>query len=486
MGGRLTQRLLRSAWPAQAVDQLLRAAFLGDEAEAAAAWMDFEKTADFDHLTPGEMRLIGFVSKRLAALAPDSPMRARVGGIERANWSRSQLAVGEAGSGLRWLASAGIDMLVIKGASRAAAGDVGARARMVNDVDIVVRPEAMQRAFDLLTGDGWMPAGSGSVLFHRSRLPDVVGINLVRGRFGNLDLHRTAFHPPYDAEGEDAAIWDRSRPGRLGYVAVRVPSPTDAVAIALAHGALDAHKSSDWLADIAAHVDAGIAWDLLEDIVARHRLQAPAAIALSYLAERLGRPVPGPVLRRLEAGAAARPLVLLAAVSETRPKSRTLGLAWLARAVSKQCRLFRAHRRRSRNPVVLPRLSLARRMIDGREKAVEQVLDLPLRQESEAWHGIVEVAIAVDRSDVRRRVEFEVNLRDRHLVRLRGLLFRGGHGERVLRFRFPITLAAGESSPRLVAVPSRRFNSDAPAALLDRYGPKPFALLDFRAEKVGR
>jgi hypothetical protein len=125
-------------------------------------------------------------------------------------------------------------------------------------------------------------------------------------------------------------------------------------------------------------------------------------------------------------------------------------------------------------------------MIDGREKAVEQVLDLPLRQESEAWHGIVEVAIAVDRSDVRRRVEFEVNLRDRHLVRLRGLLFRGGHGERVLRFRFPITLAAGESSPRLVAVPSRRFNSDAPAALLDRYGPKPFALLDFRAEKVGR
>ena len=161
-----------------------------------------------------------------------------------------------------------------------------------NDVDIVVRSSDMVRAFDLLTRDGWQPAGSGTVLFHRSRLAEAVGINLVRGRFGNLDLHSQPFRPPYAQAVNEAAIWSRASAYRLGYVPVRVPSATDAVAIAIAHGALDAHKSSDWLADIAAGIDSGVDWDLLEALVEDCRLHAPAAVALGYVHDRLLRPVP--------------------------------------------------------------------------------------------------------------------------------------------------------------------------------------------------
>ena len=168
--------------------------------------------ADFDHLSAGEMRLIGLAARRLERLAPQSPMRGRIGGIERANWSRSQLAVREASSGLRDLASAGIDMLLIKGVARSAIRGPAARGRIVNDVDIVVRPEAMGDAFDALIGDGWEPAGSGTVSYHRLRLAETIGLNLLRGQFGNLDLHRTPFHPPYAALAEDGAIWLRAAP----------------------------------------------------------------------------------------------------------------------------------------------------------------------------------------------------------------------------------------------------------------------------------
>ena len=61
--------LLRYAWPTPAIDNLLRAA-LADDATATAAWKDFERGADLDHLAGGEMRLVGLVSKRLPVIAP--------------------------------------------------------------------------------------------------------------------------------------------------------------------------------------------------------------------------------------------------------------------------------------------------------------------------------------------------------------------------------------------------------------------------------
>ena len=200
---------------------------------------------------------------------------------------------------------------------------------MLNDVDVVVRPDDMKRAFEVLTDDGWCPAGSGSVAYHGSRLASAVGINLVRGRFGNLDLHRTPFHPPYDSIGDDLPIWQRSRSGSLASCFVRVPCATDAIAISMAHGALDAHKSSDWLADIASGVDQGVDWGLLEEIVEHRRLNAAAAIALGYVAERLGRSVPAATLRKFEGQAIRRPSALLATLAETRPKAKRIGLHWV-------------------------------------------------------------------------------------------------------------------------------------------------------------
>jgi hypothetical protein len=483
MRDRFLSFVQRTAWPSKSLDNLLRTALLEDAAAATAAWNEFESTADFDHLTAGEMRLIGLASKRLSALAPNNPMLARIKGIERANWSRSQLAISAAGEGLRVLAAHSIEMLIIKGASRAAVVDAAARGRTINDVDIVVRGGDIVRAFDVLVGEGWRPAGSGTAIFHRSRLAHVVGTNLVRGRFGNLDLHRTSFHPPYtsnDPDVDDASIGRRASKGSLGYAPVWVPSATDAVAIAIAHGALDAHKSSDWLADIAACIDRGVDWDLLEAHIEYRGMHAAAAVALGYIDERLDRPVPGPLIARFRKMAARRPLASLAALAETRPKAN-YSVFWPIRALSKLHRVRRSQP--SHSPIVVSLLGARRRSGSSGFPVFEQELSVPGRQDGRKWKGVLDLTICVELPPASRRIDFEVNSPIRHLARLRSIGLKRGPRDKTLRFKVPLLLEPQDSSIVLAAAPSRSFNDPAPQHLIDKYGPVPFRMIHFAASQ---
>lgn len=344
--------ILRTAWPEPSIDRLLRAVLLEDRSAAAVAWREFEASADFDHPTAGEMQLLGLVSKHLETFAPDSRLRGRIGGIGRANWSRSQLVIGEAGGGLRAFAAEGVAVLAIGGAGHVAAGGVAARGRAVNGVDVVVRPDDMQRALDLLTEDGWRRTGPEAAMPQRTQLAEggAVGVTLARGQFGRLGLHRTAFRPPHASAADDAAIWQRSTPGTLAYAAVRLPAAIDVVTMALAQGLSRGRRGGDWLADIAAGIDRGVDWDLFESVTDRRRLHAPGAVALRYVHERLERPVPDPVLRRLEKAAFRDPLALGGVLARSRPQAGAIGRLVRAAAMG-------SRRPGSRRHTVLPSLA---------------------------------------------------------------------------------------------------------------------------------
>jgi len=476
MSGRITDALIRSAWPQGSLDSLLRAVVLADRAGAADAWRAFEANADFDRLNWGEFRLISLAARRLAELAPDSPMRPRIAGIERSIWSRSQLAIGETATGLRELGAASVAILVVKGAARAAMGGAAARGRIVNDIDVVVRPPDMERAFDILIEDGWIPSASGSPLYHRSRLAGLTGVNLVRGEFGNIDLHRTPFKTPFDSLPDDAPIWDRSQPGRLGYAQVRVPAPLDTLTIAVAHGSLDAHRNSDWLADIAMAVDAGVDWAEFEEIAARRRLSTAAAIALGYVRERLERDIPSATLARLEAVAGRNPLRLVAAIAEARPKSTRFGLFSLPRALAKQSRLLRVYRRanrKSRIVIAWPFVS-APNAAPAAEAGLRHEIALTGRIAGQPWSGRVDIRILVELPPAARRVEFELNTPQRHLMRLRAVTRNAGRRLKILRFRTGVALEGGDTALVLEAVPARSFNSSAPKDKVERYAATPF------------
>jgi hypothetical protein len=479
--------LLRYAWPTPGVDNLLRAS-LADDATAAAAWKDFERGADLDHLPGGEMRLVGLVSKRLPDIAPSSPMRPRIAGIERANWSRTQLTIGETSIALRELARGGLDLMLIKGASRTAAGDRLGRGRALNDIDVVVKPESLTQAFDILVAAGWEPAGTGSDAYQRAHLTTGVGLNFVRGRFGNLDLHQSAFKVPQASSEGDREIWARAHPGTLAGVAVLLPSATDALAIALAHGALDAHRSSDWLADAAIAIDTGIDWPLFIATARQRRMVAAALIALTYARERLERPVPDDVLATLAAEASAHPLAALGALIEARPKSGAFAPAWLMRGVVKQIRLAR-HPRLRASPAVRALLRPSPRRLlradlraPGDTPAIEVPLPIAGRVPGKPWAGIVEVTLAVAPESTPRRLDFEVHVGGDFRLRLRARALLNKGRNRLISFRFPLELAATDPAPVLVAAPSRRFNTDAPADVVARYTPCAFILVSANSQ----
>jgi Uncharacterised nucleotidyltransferase len=472
--------IFQRAWPSPSIDLLLRAALLADDGEAANAWRAFESSADLDHPTAGEMRLLGLVASRLAILAPNSPIRPTVIGVERQNWTRSQVVIGEAASALQALSAASIGTLVIKGGGYAARGGAAARWRVVNDLDIAVSPDLIEAAYDILISDGWVPSGSGSALYQRENLRNAVGTNLVRGKFGNIDLHRTAFHEPYLSIADDPAIWERSVPGQLAGVTVRAPCPTDMIVIGLAHGALDAHKHSDWLADLALAIDLGeIDWALFESIVERRGLQGAAASGLSYVAERLQRPLPESLIARLESHAIRAPLALAAKLAETAPKTDRIGLSWMMRLVAKQSRLWRARRKKAYDfPTYRPSWLPGRKRKDAGVSALQHELSLPDREPQKAWSGLFDLTVRVELPAVKRRVEFEINSEDRHLARLRARVINRGRRTRAFRFKFAISLQAEESGIILTAAPARVFNNDVPAQLLERYDALPFRLVD--------
>jgi hypothetical protein len=258
------------------------------------------------------------------------------------------------------------------------------------------------------------------------------------------------------------------------------------IVIGLAHGALDAHKHSDWLADMALAIDRGeIDWNLFETIIGRRGLAGPAAGALSYMVERLQRPVPESLIARLERSALRKPLALAAKLAEAKPKSDHIGLAWMMRLAAKQSRLWRGRKKKTFDfPTFRPSWLPPRRGDRASVSALQHALPLLDREPQQAWNGVLDLTILVELPAVKRRIEFEVNSKERHVARLRARVVNRGRRTRAFRFKFPITLSEGENGIVLTAAPARVFNSDVPTKLLERYDALPFKLVDLRVANL--
>lgn len=301
------------AWPQGAHDLLLRAAGLPDEVRALQSYRTWLEAADFEAITYREQRLLVAIAARHGDVLRSGEERARLKGIERMLWAQSQAALAACRPALRALQQADIPVMVFKGAARATVDPSGLRGRVANDVDLLVRPRHFVEAAARLQTQGWQADH-----FPGRR---VTGINLERGRFGRVDLHRYAFHQLLLSDRGGGEIWERASPVRLLDCEVAVPSATDCVALAIAHGGIDGHNHSDWLLDCAFWVRSGnVDWPLLRSILVARRLEAHAAIAFSYLRERLETEMPDQFIADLVHRLRRSPLRKWSALLQGRPK----------------------------------------------------------------------------------------------------------------------------------------------------------------------
>ncbi|WP_095200757.1 nucleotidyltransferase family protein [Mesorhizobium carmichaelinearum] len=465
------------SWPTGGLDQLLKAALLPDEDAAAACagrWLDEN---DIDHVSFREHRLLAAISDRFGRKLARHSAYPRLVGLQKMLWTKSRMAMREAEPALKAMTDAGCQVMLIKGASRIALNASAQRGRVAHDIDILVRPQDMQTAFDVLRDRGWQIATGVSPQYLRTRLASLRSMNFFKGNLGDIDLHQLAYDGSQRSEEDDLAIWRRDDSAEFSGVGVLVPSPADRIALAIAHGGLDAHTHSDWLVDCAVAMRGGdVDWDVFLDVVARRGLAVAAAVALSYLALETGVAVPNRVLARVLDMADRSGLSRWSAVLQAKPRTDFGRLVWLSRGLAKQLRLRRKSGRLRQEPPA--------KAWRGRPARNEPSQTLPPSVFSQAipcprtaGEMMLDITVRIRVPPVRRRIEMEINADDDHIARLRAMAISRSGGERVLHFRGKVTLDGERHALTLEARPSRQFRQWDDDATVAAYGALPFHLI---------
>ncbi|TPI29714.1 nucleotidyltransferase family protein [Mesorhizobium sp. B3-1-6] len=474
------------SWPTGSLDQLLKAALLPDEEAArlcAERWLDEN---DIDRVSFREHRLLAAISDRFGRKLAGHAAHPRLVGLQKMLWTKSRMAMREAEPALKAMVDAGCAVMLIKGASRIALDAAAQRGRVAHDIDILVRPDDMQPAFDVLRDRGWQIATGVSSQYLRTRLASLRSMNFFKGNYGDIDLHQLAYDGSQQNAEDDLAIWRRAIAARFSDVSVVVPSPADRIALAIAHGGLDAHTHSDWLVDCTVAIEGGdVDWALFLDVIARRGLAVAAAVALSYLALEIGIAVPEAVLAQVVGMADRRGAARLSSVLQAKPRTDFGALTWLSRGFAKQLRLRRKKGRlkQTEPDIVWRGKSMAAKAAGGPAAFVlSQTLDEP---QGEAGEMMLDLVVRIVVPPVRRRIEMEINAGDRHVARLRSMAISRSGGERMLRFRGKVKLDRTGRTLVLEARPSRQFRVWDNEQAVATYGALPFQLVSARFSRPG-
>jgi hypothetical protein len=473
------------SWPTGKLDQLLKAALLPDEEAAcqhAARWLDEN---DIDLVSFREHRLLAAISDRFGRKLAAHPAYPRLVGLQKMLWTKSRMAMREAEPALQAMVEAGCAIMLIKGASRIAVNASAQRGRVAHDIDILVRPQDMTAAFDVLRERDWQIATGVSPHYLRTRLASVRSMNFFKGGFGDIDLHQLAYDGSQQSTEDDLAIWQRAVAAEFSGVSVFVPSPADRMALAIGHGGLDAHTHSDWLVDCAVAIHGGaVDWDVFNDILARRGLAVAAAVALTYLALGIGIAVPEAVLAGTVEMADRAGLSRWSSVLQAKPRTDFGGLVWLSRGFAKQLRLKRKQGRLQQSaPDVVWRGKTTRRKVEPTPTpfVLSQTIPCP----DTTGEMVLDVTVRIAVPPVRRRIEMEINAAGRHVARLRSMVISRAGGQRVLHFSGKVTLDETRQVLVLEARPSRQFRTWDNEAAVASYGALPFQLLSAKFSPLG-
>jgi hypothetical protein len=304
---------------------LILHAALDEPAAALSAWKRWRAAMDLSDAGGGTARLLPLVYRNLGpdAFGPEDSKRFK--DIYRESWGRNQLLFKRAAGVIVLLERAGIETLVLKGASLAALSYRDAGARPMDDVDVLVPLARVRGAIDALAAAGWASAHDDPGVWTEAH--HSLGHSGARG--GEVDLHWFALWQP----ARDDGLWRAAVPFELAGAATRAPCPADQLLLICVHGVPWSPMSPfRWIADAIAVIrSAGDAldWDRLAAEAERRRLTVALGAALAYLRDEFDAPVPASLLAQLESVPAPRhERVAFRASCEPDRPIRTLRMAW--------------------------------------------------------------------------------------------------------------------------------------------------------------
>jgi hypothetical protein len=464
------------AWPSGSRQLLVVAAGHADEQRAAEAFIEWLSTIDIDSCHFPEQRLLVRIASRFPETRLKVAERARLNGIVRLLWTRSRFTLDNAAPALRGLREAGVDLLVLKGMALTALNMQNLKGRIAHDIDILVHASHVPAALSVLDRGGWRSARGESSLLLMERGATFRSLNFLKPPFGDIDLHTRAYHTARRDSAPETGMWTRSVRAELLGVDVRVPSPTDRLVNAIAHGVLDAHRHSDWLVDCAQIIgESDIDWQLVVGLAEDLGMAAQMTLALSYLREVLGYSVPEEVFARLWKVSRANPGDYYKALLLGYPRTRHSVVSSVGRRIFKarhhaQVKAANA----SAGKAAAPRVEMRR---VGRPSTLsDNGPALRHRLAIEPGARRCSIVIVMEGAARPRRYVFEINTADRHLAQL---TYRDLIGRRRLFLCAEIALPSDvaeceitvEAHQSGILVPG--YSDDE----LARFAPRPFRIL---------
>ena len=285
-------------WPTHPQELLLKAALLPREA-ALAAWEEWLTVADLERLDWASDRLLPLLYRQLETHGVSHPAMARLRGIHRHAWCKTQVQLHHAAPLLRALHAAGVRTLLLKGGALLAHYRLDFGVRPMADFDVLVPPGDALAAAQLLERSGWW-LKSGEP-FTAARCANRHADEFFKGARHCIDLHWQAL-PECVEPAADDDFWAAAWPVEFAGESTLVPCPADQLLHTCAHGAAWSQVPPlRWVADAMTVLRAApeLDWDRLLAQTTRRGLSLPLRATLGYLREVFGAPVPASFLQQL-------------------------------------------------------------------------------------------------------------------------------------------------------------------------------------------
>jgi len=203
---------------------------------------------------------------------------------------------------LRQMSTAGIPVMLLKGAALATTVYGSFAARPMGDLDVMVPRADAHRAWQLMVDSGWRKEFEGGATFyeghhHLAALVDPKGLGIV------LEVHRAIVPPGGPFLVDDTELWRDATPVSVGGTSAWVPSRPHQLLHLCAHFAWSNMLSSGLgrtARDVAALLEAGpLDWDAFVALAQRTHAGTCAFWTLSMARALSGASVPTAALDQL-------------------------------------------------------------------------------------------------------------------------------------------------------------------------------------------
>lgn len=276
---------------------LLRAALCpGDE--AVRSWRRWKERVTPGSIDQGSTRLLPLLYNNLklngvAELAMEELCQHYL-----QTWSNNEVLLHELVTLLRLFHESRIETLLLKGAPLALLFYKDLGLRPMSDVDVLVRPEKVLSAIEILHREGWKSVYQSPATL----IPYQHALEFTGDGGYKLDLHWRALWDGRQGISDDD-FWDSAVAMEIDGVRTSTLNPADQLLHVCVHGAAwNSLPPLRWIAD-SAHIirvaQAAIDWEQLVKRTRERRLMLPVRDALGYLQAFLGAPIPPDVIKAL-------------------------------------------------------------------------------------------------------------------------------------------------------------------------------------------